>query len=154
MANKGDLFLFSQFPKDMALGVHDLENDTILVGISSDTSIDQDLVNPAFGSNITQATNATSKTTNIEVFNVQNVTTIDIYNGSPYDPVTWLQDAGGFTTGKWGIIYNSTASNRAIGFVQLVTTPASESVSQVSGDVTIDWNNTTGICTITVTNFA
>jgi len=59
--------------------------------------------------------------------------------------VSITQDAGGFTDGYWGILYNDTsATDQAIGFLDL-----GGPVSEAAGDITITWN-ASGILTVTV----
>jgi len=62
------------------------------------------------------------------------------------DVVTINQDASGFTTARWGIIYNNTdASKRAIAFIDL-----GSDRSIVAGSLTLDWSGATNdVLTIT-----
>ena len=60
--------------------------------------------------------------------------------------VSLPQDAGGFTDGYWGILYNDSAANKnAIGFLDL-----GGPISEVAGPITIAWN-AAGIMTKTIT---
>jgi hypothetical protein len=62
------------------------------------------------------------------------------------DVVVVPQDASGFTTARWGIVYNNTDANkRAVAFIDLGTDR-----SIVGGSLTLDWNGATNdILTIT-----
>jgi hypothetical protein len=53
--------------------------------------------------------------------------------------VTWTQNASGFTTGKYGLIYSTTAaSSDAIGVIDLTADGGTTPLSLQDGDIVIE----------------
>jgi hypothetical protein len=151
----GTVKWFAQALLDLGNKIHDLDGDTLKLGIVTTTTV------PALstaaphwggtgttnfatnqvgtgGTSYTAPVTLTTKTWSI----VSNVPTFRA------DVITLAQDASGFTTGAYGIIYNDTDVNkRAIAFVEI---SSAGTASLVSGQLVIDWNGATNdILTIT-----
>jgi len=61
------------------------------------------------------------------------------------DDVTWLQNAGGFTTARYGVLYKDTGTDGTsplVGYIDFTTDKGN-----VNGDLTIQWN-ASGLYTI------
>lgn len=143
----GDVTLFEEFIGELGTKVHNLDADTIRIGIitSSSTPTASDAT-PRWGDYSANqvATGGTYADKGPDISatysEAAGVGTLDATD------VTISQDGSGFTNGRWGIIYNDTATNdEAIAFVDL---GADRSI--VSGDLVITWN-ASGIATWTIT---
>lgn len=69
---------------------------------------------------------------NISVSQTGGVTTVD------GDPVTWVQEAGGFTDARYAVIYKDTtnaATSLLVGYIDFVTDRGN-----VNGSLTIQWH--------------
>jgi len=150
----GDIKWFAQGLMDLGNKLHDMDTDTLKLGIVTNSTVPSlSTAAPHYGGTGTTnfATNAVatgtawtgpvtlgSKTWSL----VSNVPTFRAA------VVSIAQDAGGFTNGAYGIIYNdSDANKRAIAFVEL---SSAGTLSLVAGAVDIDWNGATNdILTIT-----
>jgi hypothetical protein len=147
--------IFNQFVEDIGEEVHNLESDTIKLGIITD------VITP----NATDATPAWSTASGVD-YDGNEVGTGGGYtaNGETVGSVGWdisgatatlsgadvslAQDASGFTNGAWGILYNSSAAaSQAIAFVEL---DSSGGLDETAGDININWNSD-GILTVAVT---
>jgi hypothetical protein len=144
----GDITLFAQFKLDVGNKVHSLNAaDTIKLGIiTSAVTPTATTADPRWGAGGTtnfatnQVTPATSyvdggPTVATTWTLVSNVPTLRASGGT----LTIAQDAGGFTNGRWGILYNDTAAgNQCIGFVDF-----GGDKTIVSGPLEINWNGAT-----------
>lgn len=142
----GDVTLFNDFYTDMAEGVHDLETDTIKVGlIDSTITPTTDDTTPMWGvgSGVdydgNEVTPGGNYSTGGPTISNNTMTTDDTGDQSDFDGdnISITQHASNPTNARWGIIYNETATNNeAIGFVDL------GSVRDLSaGDFSITWHN-------------
>jgi hypothetical protein len=149
----GDIKWFGQALLDLGNKIHDLDGDTLKVGlITSATTPAIGTAAPHFGGTGTtnMATNQVAAGTSYTAGGpslasvvwtlVSAVPTLQAAN------LVVAQDATGFTAARWGIIYNSTDANkRCIAFVDL-----GSDRSIVAGSLTLDWSGATGdILTIT-----
>ena len=149
----GDIKWFGQALLDLGNKIHDLDGDTLKVGlVTSVVTPALSTAGPHFGG---------TGTTN---FATNQVATGTAYTtgGPSLASVVWTlvssvptlqaailviaQDASGFTNARWAIIYNDTDANkRAIAFVDL-----GSDRSIVAGSLTLDWSGVTNdILTIT-----
>jgi hypothetical protein len=149
----GDIKWFGQALLDLGKKVHDLSADTFRLGlVTSATTPTVGMNDPRWaaggGTNLTtnQVPTGTSYTnggpTLVDTWTLIG-STVPTFRA---DVVTINQDASGFTTARWGIIYNNTdASKRAIAFIDL-----GSDRSIVSGSLTLDWSGATNdVLTIT-----
>ena len=139
----GDIFFFDQFLVDVQEGLHDLENDSIKVGLITNA------VTPAVTD--TDPRWGAGGTTN---FSTNQVTPGGNYaTGGPAaanpsvtlsggagvfdaDDISITQNASNPTNARWGIIYNDTATGKnAIGYLDLGAV-----VDLSAGDFSIAWN--------------
>jgi len=142
---RGDFTLFNALARDIGLGVHDLNaTDTLKFAILKDdtpvpvatqtdptwTTYSAREVDEFEGTYV-----AGGKTLTTVIYTLStNVATLDA------DDVSIAQDALGFTSGYWAILYNDTAgSDQAIGFIQLKD-DSDNPVNQVLGDLNFNWN--------------
>lgn len=144
----GDLTLFEEFSKQLGEEKHNFSTDTLKLGIVDNT------VTPTAG----DATPAWADYSANEVSSaggyvaggiaLTGVTFTEVAGVATLDDtgnISLAQDAGGFTNGYWGILYNDTeATDMAIAFVDL-----GGPVSEQAGPITINWG-ASGIATITV----
>ena len=142
---QGDFTVFEQFYEDEGEGLHDLENDTIRLGlidsVITPTAAD---ATPQWGAgsgvdydgNEVSSVSAQYPTGGLTLANV----TYNKVSGDSVldaDNLSMSQDAGnGFTDARWGVLYNDTATNNnAIGFLDL-----GGATSLQAGDISINWN--------------
>jgi len=148
---QGTVTLFDQFIEDVGNGVHDLDSDTILMGLidsvqtpaanASDarwgaggsTNYDTNEVSQTGGNYAAEGLDITgtwSQTTGTGTFDATDVS-------------TWTQDGGNPDDARWGIIYNSTsAGNECIAFLDL-----GAEFDMTTGDLNVTWNGS-GIFTV------
>lgn len=141
---RGDIKWFAQALHDLGNKLHDMDSDDIRMGVVSNSTV------PAV--NTTAPHWGGTGTTN---FATNQVGTATGYSGPIALTETWTltaagadfrlvdvtiaQDAGGFTTGYWGIIYNNTDANkRALAYVDL-----GGPVGNVAGPIDFAWNGAT-----------
>jgi len=150
----GTVKWFAQGLHDLGNKIHDLDGDDWRLGIVTSTTVPTvGTAAPHWGGTGTTnfATNqvalATAYTGPI-VLTTESWTVVSSVPTFRADPVTIAQDAGGFTNGAYGIIYNNTDTNkRAIAYVEL---SAAGTLSLAAGSVTIDWAGATNdILTLT-----
>lgn len=150
----GTVKWFAQALHDLGNKIHDLDGDTLKIGIVTTTTVPAlSTAAPHWGGTGTTnfATNQVATATAYTGPITLTTKTWSIVSNVPTfraDTVTIAQDASGFTNGAYGIIYNDTDANkRAIAFVEL---SSGGSLSLVGGSVTIDWSGANNdILTIT-----
>ncbi len=142
----GDIKWFSAGLLQLGTKIHDLTADTLKLGIVTTATVPTtDTAIPHWGGTGTTnfATNEVATATAYTgPITLASVTFTEIGTGPKVptlraaDPVI-AQDAGGFTDGAYGIIYNDTDANkRALGFVELSSAGAA---SLVAGSLTINF---------------
>lgn len=151
----GTIKWFAQGLLDLGNKIHNLSSDTLKLGIVTTATVPAlSTAAPHWGGTGTTnfatnqvGTGGTSYTgpktlASVTWTSVSNVPTLRATD------ISMAQDASGFSTGAYGIIYNDTDANkRALGFVEL---SSAGSLSLVAGGVTIDWGGAgTDILTIT-----
>jgi len=150
----GDVTVFNEFVEDLGEEVHDFENDTLKLAII-DTTVTptQDTATPQWGAGSSQDYDANEvSTAGGYTANGETLTTVTFDRSTTTvtldaDDVSLSQDAGGFTDGAWGILYNDSAANKnCIAFVEL---DAAGGLDETAGDITISWD-ASGILTIAV----
>ena len=140
---QGDVTFFDQFLVDVMEGVHNLETDTIKVGLITDAVTPAaTTTDPRWGSGgstnlsssqVTPGGNYADGGATIANPAVTLTGGLAMFDG---DNVSWSQDASNPTDAEWGIIYNDTASGKnAIGFVDIGGT-----FDMTTGDLSISWN--------------
>jgi hypothetical protein len=138
----GDIKVFHAAVLAMGKKLLDLSADTLKLGIVTNATVPSlTTADPRWGAGGTTnfSTNQVGLATgyagpvtlaSVTFTQVSNIPTLRA------SVVTIPQDAGGFTTGAYGIIYDDTDSGkRAIAFVDF-----GGSVGNVAGDLIIDWN--------------
>ena len=139
----GDVTVFEQFYVDVQEGVHDLETDTIKLGLIDDTlaptAADSD---PRWGAggSTNLSTNEVTPGGNYSAGGqeIANPTVTLVSNQGRFDgdDVDIAQDASNPTDARYGIIYNDTAAGKnAIAWLDL---GASSDLS--AGPFSVDWN--------------
>jgi hypothetical protein len=134
--------MFNEFLLEAGKGSHDLSSDTLKLGIIDDT-VEPTAADttPTWGDYSANEVATTGNYTS----GGETLTsvTFTLASGIPTlsaDDILIAMDALGFTDGSYGILYNSTASDKAIGFVELEDSsgnPASEQAAAVS----IEWDD-------------
>ena len=150
---EGDVTVFYEFFQDVGEEVHDFASDTIKLALIDDTITPLvDTNSPRWdatssqdyaGNEVSDAGNYTADGVTIPVTwtRTTDTATLDDDNGD----IEWAADAGGFDNARWGILYNSSATNKnAIAFIDFGAAGLDES----AGAVKIYWNGS-GIFTIT-----
>lgn len=149
----GDIKWFAQTLVDLGLKVHNLNTDTLKLGlVTSATTPTVNMSDPRWGTG-----GGTNLTTNQVLTGTSYATGGPALAGKSWalqsniptlraSQVTITQDASGFTNARWGIIYNDTAAGKqAVAFVDL-----GSDRSIVAGSLTLDWSGATDdILTIT-----
>jgi len=145
---QGDVTLVQDFLDDLGGKLHDLDADTIKLGlITTLTTPTTGTANPTWGAAGTNwSTNQVTPGGNYATGGPDISATWSQTSGlGTFDAtdVSILQNASNPTNARWGIIYNDTATNKdVIGFIDL---GADTDLS--AGDFTITWNGS-GIFTI------
>lgn len=154
----GTIKWFAQGLLDLGNKVHNLSSDTIMLGIVTNVVVPTvDTVAPHWGgtgtTNFLTTQVTTSGTSYTGPKTLASVTWTLIGSGPKVSTlratdVSLPQDASGFTTGAYGILYNNTDANkRAFAWIELSATGA---ISLVDDLVKIDWGGAgTDILTIT-----
>ncbi len=153
----GTIKWFSAGLLQLGSKIHDLTSDTLKLGIVTTATVPTtDTAVPHWGGTgstnfaTNQVATATSYTGPITLASV----TFTEIGSSPKvptlraaDPVI-AQDAGGFTNGAYGIVYNDTDANkRALGYIEI---SSAGTASLVAGSLTIDFQGAgTDILTLT-----
>lgn len=146
----GDIAFFEQFYVDVQEGLHDLENDTIKLGLVTSTATlavtDSD---PRWGAGggTNVSTNEVSAGGNYSAggATMANPTVTLASNKGQFDAddVSITQDGSNPTNARRGVIYNDTdAGKRAIGIVDL-----GADIDLSAGDFSVAWN-ASGISTL------
>jgi len=147
---RGDLTLFQEFVDQLGQQVHDLNSDTLKLGIVDDT------ITPAAGDSTPTWSDYSANEVGTDGNYVAGGVPLTYAGVTRWeeaagvgtldaDDISIAQDASGFTDGYWGILYNDDAvSDQAIAFVDL-----GGPVSEVDGPIEIAWN-ASGILTIAV----
>lgn len=143
---QGDIILFDQFIVDMAEKVHNLETDTLKVGlVNSTTTPATTTADPRWGAGGTTnfAANEVAPATGNYTAGGASITTgasATLTGGQlvfdSTDNPSWVQHASNPTNARWGILYNDTATGKnCIGSVDLGSV-----FNMTTGDLTITWN--------------
>lgn len=140
---QGDVSLFEQFYVDVQEGQHNLETDSIKLGLVDSTLTP--LVTAAdprwgAGGSTNYATNEVTAGGNYSAGgpaianpSVTLVSNEGVFDG---DDISVTQNGSNPTDARWGIIYNDTnAGKRAIGFVDL-----GSATDLSNGDFSVNWN--------------
>lgn len=141
----GTVTLFNQFYEDVGKAQYNLETDSIMVALVTNTVVPTaaDPL-PNFGGALSGGTdysaNEVAASTSYVAGGLDIAATFSQTSGvATLDGATnpsWAQDASGATNIYYGIIYDTTnAGKRAIGFVDL-----GGPVSLVAGSLTVNWN--------------
>lgn len=149
----GDIKWFAQGLLDLGNKVHNLSSDTLKFGIvTSSTAPSLSTAAPHWGgtgttdfSSTQTGTGGTSYTGPVTLASVTWTSVSNVPTLRATD-ISLAQDASGFTTGRYGIIYNHTDTNkRALGFVDF-----GSDRSLVTGSLTINFGGAgTDVLTIT-----
>ena len=149
----GTLYVFNEFTQDLGEKVHDFSSDTIKLALIDSTVIPLvDADTPRWdatsgqdykGHEVSAAGNYTADGVTIPVTWDRTGLTSKLDDDST--DINWLADPAGFDNARYGIIYNSDATNKnAIAFIDFETT-----LNEKTGPVNIYWN-TSGIVTVSV----
>lgn len=140
---RGDVKWFAQALHDLGNKIHDMDADDFRLGIVTNVTAPAiDTPAPHWGGTGTTnfAANQVAWATGYDGPIVLATEQWTLIAGGPRwrvtGDVTIPQDAGGFTNGYWGIIYNNTDANkRAIGYIDLGGPAGNQ-----SGPINIEWN--------------
>jgi len=142
---QGDVVFFDQFLVDVMEGVHNMETNTIKVGLVDNTTPPTaTTADPRWGAGGTTNYKALEVTPGgnyaADGFDITAGASVTLAAGSSnFDSTnnpTWAQNAGNPVDAQWGIIFNDTAAGKnAFGFVDL-----GGLFNMTTGDLTITWN--------------
>ena len=138
----GDVHIFNEFLEDVGLAIHQLETDTFKCALINNSTVPTEAtVIPHFGGT------GTTDLSGGEMAGVNGYTSGGEDIGATYSETTgtatfdgatnpsWTQNASGFTTAYYAIIYNDTSVNKeCVAYVDL-----GGPVSLQAGDVSITW---------------
>jgi hypothetical protein len=145
----GDIVWFDQALLDLGLKVHNLDTDTLKVGlITSAVTPSQSTSDPRWGAGggtnlaTNQVATGTAYTNGGPLLQIssggggsQTWTVVSSVPTLRADALTIAQDAGGFTNARWGVIYNDTAGGKqALAFIDLGSDRSIQ-----TGSLTLDW---------------
>lgn len=145
---RGDFTLFEEFADALAKGEHNMNSDTIKLGIIDNTAAPTASdATPSWGDySANEVSTAGGYVADGLTLTYSGVTRWEETGGTgtfDADDISLSQDGSGFTDGHYGVLYNSTnASNLAIGFLDL-----GGPVSEQDGPINITWN-ASGIFTV------
>jgi len=150
---RGDVHVFADFERLSKAQAFNMTGDTWKLGIVNNTTVPAvSTADPRWGAGGTTNFSSNQVTTGTSYATGGPALTSVTYNRSTgvvtFDAadVTIAQDASGFTTGYWGIIYNDTSAGKyAAAYIDL-----GGPVSIQGGALTITWN-ASGIYTETAT---
>lgn len=137
---QGDVVFFQQFLVDALEGVHNLETDSIQIGLTDGTTPPAEgTADPRWGTGGTtnflseQCTTGGAYTGPVQLTN-NSVTWNNARAEIDWDdPATWSQNGSSPTDATYGIIFNNTASGKqCIGYVDL-----GGAFNMTTGDLTI-----------------
>lgn len=139
---QGDVVFFDQFLVDVAEGLHDLENDTVKVGlVTAVTTPAATTADPRWGAGGTtnfktnEVTPGGNYTVDGETPAAPSVTLVGGQAEIDWGDISWAQDASNPTDATWAIIYNDTdAGKRCIGYVDI-----GGAFNMTTGDLSITW---------------
>ena len=144
----GTVKWFSRALLDLGEKIHDLSSDSFKLGIVTTSTVPAvSTADPRWGAGGTtnfSSTQVATGTAYTGPIALSGVTWTEVSNVPTFRAtnVTIAQDAGGFTDGAWGIVYNDTAAGKqCIGFIEL---SSGGTLSLVAGSVTIDWAGANG----------
>jgi len=139
----GDVVFYEQFYVDVQEGIHNLETDTIKLGLVTSTytptAADAD---PRWGAGGTTNTSTNEVTAGgnypaggLSVAN-PSVTLVSGQGEFNADDVSATQNASNPTDARWGVIYNDTAlGKQAIGYLDLGAV-----IDLSAGDFSVQWD--------------
>jgi len=139
----GNVVFYEQFYVDVLEGIHDLENDTINLGLVSatytPTAADAD---PRWGAGGTTDTSTNEVTPGGNYpaggLNVANPSVTLVLGEGEFDAddVSALQNVSNPSGARWGILYNNTAvGKQAIGYLDLGSV-----IDLSAGDFSVAWD--------------
>lgn len=139
----GDVHFFDQFLVDAWEKLHDLENDTIKLGIVTSSVTPAENTSDGrwgAGGSTNFSTNEVTPGGNYSAGGASmanpSMTLVSSAGVFDADDVSIAQNASNPTNGRWGIIYNSTdTGKRAIGYVDLGGT-----IDLSAGAFSVAWN--------------
>ena len=150
----GQVFFFDQFIEDESHKLHDLSNDTLMLGlITSVATPTKATADPRWGAGATNlSTNEVTAGGSYVAGGVSlsgtitnNLTRVGSTKTLTGDDVSIAQNSLNPTDARWGIIYNATdAGKRCIAYVDLGGV-----VNLTSGPFSITWSGTNVIATQT-----
>ena len=140
---QGDVVFFNQFLEDEGNGVHNLDSDTIKLGLTDgSTTPTASTADPRWGAAGTTDFSAEEVTPggNYSTGGIDVTATFSETGGTAtLDGTTnpsWTQNASNPTDATYGILYNSTAAGKnAIAYVDL-----GGAFDMTTGDLTVTWN--------------
>lgn len=139
---QGDLSIFNEYTLASMSAVHNLAaaGDVIKVAIITTLPTVSD-VTPTLG-DYTEVVGTGYTAGGIDIQTGQSLTVV---SGAQYkydssvNPA-WSQNGSGFTDGVAALIYNSSKTNQAIGYVDLTVDGGTTPVSLVAGNISVTWN--------------
>lgn len=140
---QGDLHLFNEYSDQLLKGTHNLAagGDTIKVALITTLPLITQTT-PTL-SDFTEVSGGTSYVAGgASIAAGQSVSQVSGSNYK-YDSTTnpsWSQDGSGPTNIVAALIYNTSASNVAIGFIDMTVDAGSTPISLQAGNVSITWN--------------
>jgi len=131
--------IFNLFRKNQNDGtaVIDFNTDTIKVALATNSYVPSVTLHDFF-SDVTNEVTGTNYTADGETITTPTLTETGGVATFDGDDVGWLQNAGGFTDARFGIVYKDTgvaSTSPLIGFIDLVSDKGN-----VAGDLNFNWN--------------
>jgi hypothetical protein len=141
---RGDIKWFAQALHDLGNKIHDLDSDDLRMGVVTNTTVPAiNTAAPHWGG--TGTTNFASNQVPTGTGYTGPITLTETWvltaGGADFrlSNITIPQDASGFTTGHWGIIYNNTDANkRVLAYVDL-----DGPIGNQAGPIDFYWNGAT-----------
>jgi len=136
----GAVTVFDEAKLALLNGTHDLDTNVIVINLVNNT------LPPTAGLGTPNWSDFSANVvTTLEGATTLTISLTEAAGTVIFDATTnpsWVQDAGNGTDAYWGIIYDTTAANAAIAFVEL-----GGPIDLTAGSLTITWN-ASGIFTL------
>jgi hypothetical protein len=139
---QGDLLLFNEYSLEVSSGTHNLAAAGDVIKVALITTLPVITQTTPTLADFTEVTGTGYTAGGVDIQTGQSLTVVSgpTYKYDSSVNPSWSQDGAGPTNIVAGLIYNSTTSNKAIGFIDMTVDGGTTPVSLQAGNVSITWN--------------